>query len=296
MWRGTTASLLVSVPMVGIYMPLYDHLVDAWAPHTGAAAAPLTAGAAARTLACFAVAPFELLRTRLQAAPAGSAPNCGRGGGRGAALALLAPAGDGSLGGALRRVPQLWTGLTATLLRDVPFSALYWALVEPLRSALLPRREHLHLPGAPSAAAAPAGSEAPGAHFHHTQSEILFANLASGFIAGGLAAAATTPFDVVKTRMQVAAAPAAAAPAPAPAAAAVAACGSCGAPVAAPPPPPFAARAARRGVAAEMRAVYEAEGVRGLFAGVRPRAYRAAPACAIVIACYELLKSALTPG
>jgi solute carrier family 25 protein 39/40 len=44
-----------------------------------------------------------------------------------------------------------------------------------------------------------------------------------------------------------------------------------------------------------MREVYEADGLRGLFAGVKPRAYRAAPACAIVISCYEFLKRALTP-
>ena len=143
-----------------------------------------------------------------------------------------------------------------------------------------------------------ASAEAAVPAFHHTRSEILFANLVSGFLAGGLAAAATTPFDVVKTRMQLAGSTPAAAAAAAPAVAAAAAgageacgaCGACGAPLVLAPPPP------RRGVAGEMRAVYESEGVRGLFAGVRPRAYRAAPACAIVIACYELLKSALVQG
>jgi len=40
-----------------------------------------------------------------------------------------------------------------------------------------------------------------------------------------------------------------------------------------------------------MRQVYAEEGLRGLFVGVGPRAGRSAPACAIVVACYELLKS-----
>jgi solute carrier family 25 protein 39/40 len=32
----------------------------------------------------------------------------------------------------------MWTGVGATLARDVPFSALYWGLVEPIRTTLLP--------------------------------------------------------------------------------------------------------------------------------------------------------------
>ncbi len=65
LWRGTGTSLLVSVPMVGIYMPLYDILLQSVAPDAGGAA-PVLAGSAARVVAVFAVAPFELLRTRLQ--------------------------------------------------------------------------------------------------------------------------------------------------------------------------------------------------------------------------------------
>ena len=36
------------------------------------------------------------------------------------------------------RVRTLWTGVGATLARDVPFSAIYWQMLEPLRAALLP--------------------------------------------------------------------------------------------------------------------------------------------------------------
>lgn len=65
LWLGTRQSLMMSVPMVGIYMPLYDQLKASWASSLGAAA-PLAAGALSRTIAVVCVAPFELLRTRLQ--------------------------------------------------------------------------------------------------------------------------------------------------------------------------------------------------------------------------------------
>ena len=67
----------------------------------------------------------------------------------------------------------------ATLARDVPFSALYWSSLEPIRHALLP------------ADALP------------SQAQIMTANFVAGTMGGGLAAAVTTPLDVVKTRLQV---------------------------------------------------------------------------------------------
>ena len=49
-------------------------------------------------------------------------------------------------------------------------------------------------------------------------------------------------------------------------------------------------------VFAILREVYHKEGFEGTFSGLKPRAARAAPACAIVISVYELLKSYLTPA
>lgn len=58
--------MLAAAPTVGIYMPLYDSLRDSLQPSLGAAT-PLVAGATARTVAVFCVAPLEVLRTRLMA-------------------------------------------------------------------------------------------------------------------------------------------------------------------------------------------------------------------------------------
>lgn len=292
LWRGTSASLLIAVPMVGIYMPMYDALLQQWGEGLGRAA-PIAAGTAARTVACFCVAPFELLRTRLQAS-AGSGVSM-----RSTITHFLLqdhhtqqqqqrPAQaqlqvqqqrQQQLGprAVLRAVPRMWTGFSATLVRDVPFSALYWALVEPFRQAMLPRNSHWNTrptkqqQQAPALAASSSSSSGSGSgyrqqHLQHTQLEILVANMVSGFVAGGVAAGLTTPFDVVKTRMQIAA-------------------------------PSSSSSSSAGGVRVWriLQDVYRKDGVEGLFTGLKPRAYRAAPACAIVISVYELLKHWLAP-
>jgi solute carrier family 25 protein 39/40 len=354
LWRGTAASLLIAVPMVGIYMPLYDALLASWAGSMGGLG-PVASGITARVSACFCVAPFELLRTRLQASAAAgvsmrstisslvaehhaaaalqqqaqAAAAAGPANGSAASSAALAVAAAVEAqpvraGALLRAVPRMWTGFSATLVRDVPFSAMYWALVEPLRQAMLPRNSHWKPlqtladrtqaaysnsvlskrgggrhgsgggSGSGSSGAPPARRVLPSQqHLHHSQLEILIANMVSGCVAGGVAAAVTTPFDVAKTRMQIStpaqqqAHAARAAAAAAPAAVAGGAGGAGG-----------SAGAGWLGnvkVFSVLREVYHREGLEGLFTGVKPRAFRAAPACGIVISVYELLKSFLTP-
>jgi solute carrier family 25 protein 39/40 len=298
--------------MVGIYMPLYDALLEQWSDRLGRGA-PIAAGTAARTAACFCVAPFELLRTRLQAS-AGTGVSMrstitnffldhhqhtaqqqqlpvqqqrqlrGLQAQRPSQQQLVAqPPQQQQLGPrtVLRAVPSMWTGFSATLVRDVPFSALYWALVEPIRQAMLPRNSHWnpwppqqhHTQQQQQERAASSSSSSAGyrrqPHVHHTQLEILIANMVSGFIAGGVAAGLTTPFDVVKTRMQIAR-------------------------------PGSSSSSSSSGaggvrVWSILQEVYRKDGVEGLFTGLKPRSYRAAPACAIVISVYELLKHWLTP-
>ncbi|KAM3684735.1 hypothetical protein ACJW31_11G065700 [Castanea mollissima] len=80
----------------------------------------------------------------------------------------------------LQNYRVLWTGLGAQLARDVPFSAICWSTLEPIR------RRILGLVG--DEASAPC---------------ILGANFSAGFVAGILAAAATCPLDVAKTRRQI---------------------------------------------------------------------------------------------
>lgn len=240
LWRGTNVALMMAVPMVGIYLPLYDYLLEE-ARHGGAgAAAPLAAGTLARTAAVYCTAPFELLRTRLQAAhvvrvsPAGyGIAAAGGGGGAPTAPRLLSHlpslAADAGAAARARALRSLWTGVGATLARDVPFSGLYWAMVEPIRRSLVP----------------PGGAR--------SELEVCAANVVAGGLAGGVSGAITTPLDVVKTRTQL-------------------------------------AMGRAHPLAGTLRGILRDEGPAGLFRGWGARSAKAAPACAIVLSAYEMIK------
>ncbi|KAG5044467.1 hypothetical protein JHK87_008382 [Glycine soja] len=80
----------------------------------------------------------------------------------------------------LHRYRFWWTGLGAQLSRDVPYSAICWSTLEPIRKSILGL----------------AGDRASAA-------TVLGANFSAGFVAGTLASAATCPLDVAKTRRQI---------------------------------------------------------------------------------------------
>eukprot|EP00210_Caulerpa_lentillifera_P006589 g6294.t1 len=148
LWRGTRESFLIAVPMVGLYLPFYDTFVERMSDL--GLAAPVVAGSLARTIANFVVAPLEILRTRVQAARSYR-----------------------------QKVRTLWRGYGATVARDVPFTAVYWGLLEPIRKQLLIQNDR-------------------------DLKNVIFANSIAGAAAGVFAAAITTPMDVVKTRTQIA--------------------------------------------------------------------------------------------
>lgn len=77
MWRGLLPTLIAAVPMVGIYMPLYDTLRDRFEPAL-AGTAPLVASSLARAVAVVSVAPLEVLRTRLMSSKGDEAARRGR--------------------------------------------------------------------------------------------------------------------------------------------------------------------------------------------------------------------------
>lgn len=244
LWRGTNASLALAVPTVGIYMPCYDIFRNSMEEFTIQNCpaltpyVPLVAGAVARSISCITCYPVELARTRMQAfkeTQAGVKPS----GVWKTLIEVINPVGGTNN---TQKLPVqsyriLWTGLGAQLARDVPFSAICWATLEPIRRQIL----------------ALLGDEA-GA------SRVLGANFSAGFVAGTLAAAATCPFDVAKTRRQIEKDP---------------------------------TRALNMTTTRTLLEIWRDGGVKGLFTGVGPRVARAGPSVGIVVSFYEVVKYTL---
>lgn len=241
LWRGTNAGLALAVPMVGIYLPFYDifrirmeEFVANNAPSMGPYV-PFVAGALARSLACTTCYPIELARTRMQAfKETGKKPP-------GVLKTLIGIVSNvnstTSFQSKLQNYRVLWTGLGAQLARDVPFSAICWSTLEPMRRKLC----------------AIMRDEASAV-------TVLGSNFAAGFVAGSLAAGATVPLDVARTRRQIEKDP---------------------------------VKALRMTTRLTLIEIWRDGGMRGLFAGVGPRVARAGPSVGIVVSFYEVVKYVL---
>eukprot|EP01006_Ploeotia_vitrea_P047105 TRINITY_DN67091_c5_g6_i1.p1 TRINITY_DN67091_c5_g6~~TRINITY_DN67091_c5_g6_i1.p1 ORF type:complete len:227 (+),score=21.26 TRINITY_DN67091_c5_g6_i1:268-948(+) len=131
-------------------------------------------GGFARGVACVTVSPLERIRTQLQANAS-----------KGTALDVLR---------ANFQTGALWQGLSATVLRDVPFSAIYWFGYETNKEILGSywwrwRSAYYSSPLTTKLA---------------NQQPPVFVSFLSGLGAGWLATVCTHPFDVIKTQMQTA--------------------------------------------------------------------------------------------
>jgi solute carrier family 25 protein 39/40 len=238
LYAGLPPTLLVAIPSTALYFTgyeaLYAELKRAFPERqqTHSGVFAMAAGALARTASATVFSPLELIRVQMQAV-ANAEPF----------RHYVARAWRGG-----RR--RLFAGLGATLARDVPFSAVYWWGIESSKAALLPLVSR---------------SE-------HDSSARVAVAFASGVLAGVLATVVTHPFDVVKTRAQLASYPP----------------GSSAGPLT-----PSASTAFKApSFVALLRRVAREEGAAGLAAGLVPRVAKVAPACAIMISSYEAGKLA----
>ncbi|XP_008412405.1 mitochondrial glycine transporter B isoform X1 [Poecilia reticulata] len=162
LWKGVSPSFVRCIPGVGIYFSTFyslkQHFFQDRAPNAGEA---VLLGAGARTVAGVCMLPFTVIKTRFESGYYNYA----------------------SVPGALRSmyetegVRALFSGLTATLLRDAPFSGIYVMFYSQAKRAL--PQEVTSAPYAP------------------------LVNFSCGVVAGVMASVVTQPADVVKTHIQV---------------------------------------------------------------------------------------------
>lgn len=179
LWRGLVPTVVMTVPSQVTYMTCYDAFRGVLsritlrersdAPYKiPQFAVSLGSGASARAISATMVTPIELLRTRLQASHSKD----------GMSMVLR------GFGDEIRAqgITVLWRGLCATLWRDVPFSAIYFASYEAGKRMLT---------------GGGLGESRTGGF-----SQEFAVSFAVGSSSGCIAALITHPFDVIKTRLQ----------------------------------------------------------------------------------------------
>jgi len=162
LWSGLSPTLVLAIPATVVYFTMYEQLkVRLSTVMSSPSWTSLTAGGLARLIAVTAVSPLEMVRTKMQSQkmPVSAVKEC--------LVGLVRTQG----------VRGLWNGYTATLLRDVPFSALYWPLYEQTK----------HVMSTPQ----------------QTNRETFSVHFLSGAFAGSVASTLTLPFDVIKTHKQI---------------------------------------------------------------------------------------------
>ncbi|XP_054615540.1 mitochondrial glycine transporter B-like [Dunckerocampus dactyliophorus] len=162
LWKGVSPSFMRTIPGVGLYFSTYhsfkQHFFQEKNP--GALGAALLGGGA-RTVAGIVMLPVTVIKTRYE---------CGRYRYRGVTEALRSVCRT-------EGPAALYSGMMATLLRDVPFSGIYVMFYSQMKTSL-PKEISV-------SASAP------------------LVNFSCGVLAGVLASLVTQPADVVKTLVQV---------------------------------------------------------------------------------------------
>ncbi len=246
-YAGLTPTLVMGIPNTVLYFTSYEelkHRINHLSLFS-TSVVPAIAGASARLVASCATAPLELIKTR-QAAQIGGGQHPG-----GLLVELQT----------MIRVDGFWSlyrGLSPTLMRDIPFSAVYWYCIEDFRS----RWEY--------------------SDHHVTALEQGGRALINGSAAGMIAAAISTPLDVVKTRRQVM---------PTVVEAYESTIGDHGGAMAYRTDP---SSRQPMGTLATMNKIIAEEGISGLWRGNQTRMIKVAPACAIMLSSYEIGKRLLS--
>lgn len=257
LWRGLSPTLVMTVPANIIYFTGYDWLRFAPASPVNRlfhdSYAPLVAGAFARVVAAFVVSPIEMFKTRMQASHGAIT-----GGGGHFTKTLNSVREMTKTSG----YTSLWRGLTLTLWRDVPFSGIYWWGYETVRGQLTDARERAR--GREFDRDGPPSRQRSRSQSRENHRNTFTDSFTAGAVSGAVASILTMPFDVGKTRQQILKDR-------------VGATGGALAPE-------------HLSMPRFLMHIFREEGVPGLWRGWAARTMKVAPACAIMISCYEVGK------
>ncbi|TGO36574.1 hypothetical protein BHYA_0121g00350 [Botrytis hyacinthi] len=259
LWRGLSPTLVMTVPSNIIYFTGYDWLrFNNQSPINrmfNDNYAPLAAGASARTIAAAVVSPIEMFRTRMQASQATGGTHFSE---------TVKSVGEMV---SLHGYTSLWRGLTLTLWRDVPFSGIYWWGYESIRGALTDARERGR--GRTYDRNTSRGQIRTRSQSRENHSATFLDSFIAGASSGAVASILTMPFDVGKTRQQIFQEP-----------------GKTPAGVEKILAPE------EQSMPRFLMHIFKEEGLGGLWKGWVARTLKVAPACAIMISCYEVGKRA----
>ncbi|KAL4425124.1 hypothetical protein ABPG77_008229 [Micractinium sp. CCAP 211/92] len=203
LYRGVTAMALGAGPSHALYFASYEAAKDLYGGNREGhrPLATAAAGATATIVNDGCMTPWDVVKQRMQVrhSPYRGLLHCAATTFRQEGLAAF--------------YRSYWT----TLVMNVPYTALHFTVYESAKKWLLgapaaaeaasgsdPQRERGLQSGAgPLLTAAAAQAGAAAAFEEEEEEEGLRVQLIAGGVAGGLAAAATTPLDVVKTRLQL---------------------------------------------------------------------------------------------
>lgn len=178
LWSGLSPTLVMALPQTVIYYTVNDWLKDrvGYCSTSSKSSKLLTAddlipplvGGTSRVLAVFAITPLDLLRTKIQSVQIGP---------REILKVLRTSVKQNGL-------QSLWTGIGPTLLRDLPYSMIFWLSFDYMKSGFLSRQVEKGSNAVP-----------PQLSFYHAFTFGAFSGLLAGIF--------THPFDVIKTHKQI---------------------------------------------------------------------------------------------
>lgn len=288
LWSGLSPTLISALPSTIIYFVAYEQFKARFTdihykytrrpdtiahdiPHPIPFLVPLLAGVSARILAVTCVSPVELIRTKMQSQRMTHA----------------------EMFGTIRQVVQsqgvlgLWRGLPPTILRDVPFSGIYWTCYEYLKSSFGVVEPTFSFSFA-------AGAISGSVRLRQLRYKSIVSTVGNpSCFPFQVAATITTPFDVVKTHEQIefgekfifSGRPNVVQLAATNSRSSIDNGSVC---ITADNPPK---QVATKSVAMRLASIYRMGGVPAIFSGLGPRLFKVAPACAIMISSFEYGKS-----